>query len=163
MQGSQLSATQNSRKESPVSARQQNVVDMGNKLAAWSLSFIMLLHTVHRYVTVENPYMSWLWWLPGWRKFKKRIGVIATLLQQRCCGWITRKDTFFLHNNPLLHRMGTSDVVCPSSDIALRGLCSYEGQIAFKTKLSQSYPPNIAIADGIIVKAAMEVRDEAVA
>ena len=85
-----------------LTARQQNLVDMGNILAAWVLSFIMLLHIVHRYFTVENPYMSWLWWLPGWRKFKKRIGVIATLLQQRCYGWITRKDTFFLHN-PLLH------------------------------------------------------------
>ena len=145
-----------------LSTRQQDLVDTGNRLAAWTLAFIMVLHAAHRYFTVENPYMSWLWWLPEWRKFKQRIGVITTLLQQRCYGWITRKDTFFLHNNPLLPGMGTSDVECPSSDVVLRGLCRYEGQTVFRTKLSQSYPPNMAIAYGIIVEAAMEAREEAV-
>ena len=59
--------------------------------------------------------------------------------------------------------MGTSDVECPSSDVVLRGLCWYEGKAVFRTKLSQSYPPNMAIAYGIMVDAAMEAREEAVA
>ena len=107
--------------------------------------------------------MSWLWWLPEWIKFKQLDGVIATVLQQRCYGWITRKDILFLHNNQVLHGMGTSDVECPSSDIVLRGLCWYEGKAVFRRKLSQRYTPNMAIAYGIMVDAAMEVREEAVA
>ena len=120
-----------------LSSRQQDLVDTGNRLAAWILAFITALHAAHRYFTVENPYMSWLWWLPEWIKFKQLDGVIATVLQQRCYGWITRKDILFLHNNPVLKEMGTSDVECPSSDIVLRGLCWYEGKAVFRTKLSQ--------------------------
>ena len=123
-----------------LSSRQQDLVDTGNRLAAWTLAFITVLHAAHRYFTVENPYMSWLWWLPEWIKFKQLDGVIATVLQQRCYGWITRKDILLLHNNPVLKEMGTSDVECPSSDIVLRGLCWYEGKEVFRTKLSQSYP-----------------------
>ena len=124
-----------------LSTRQQDLVDTGNRLAAWTLAFIMALHAAHRYFTVENPYMSWLWWLPAWIELKKFTRVIATVLQQRCYGWITRNDILFLHNNPNLHGMVTSDVECPSSDVVLRGLCWYEGQAVFRTKLSQSYPP----------------------
>ena len=118
-----------------LSTRQQDLVDTGNRLAAWTLAFITALHAAHRYFTVENPYMSWLWWLPAWIEFKKLTGVIATVLQQRCYGWITRKDTILLHNSPELHVLGTSDVECPNSKVVLRGLCMYEGKAVFKTKL----------------------------
>ena len=34
---------------------QQDLVDMGNRLAALTLAFIMILHAAHKYFTVENP------------------------------------------------------------------------------------------------------------
>ena len=43
-----------------LSTRQQDLVDTGNRLAAWTLAFITALHAAHSYFTVENPYMSWL-------------------------------------------------------------------------------------------------------
>ena len=126
------------------------------------MDFIKVVHFAHRYFTVENPKLSWLWWLPEWITFKQTEGVIATVLQQRCYGWITRKDTFMLHNSPVLDGIGTSDVHCPPSDIVLRGKCGYEGREVFRTKLSQSYPPRLAIAYGILAKSAMETHSEAV-
>ena len=55
----------------------------------------------------------------------------------------------------------TSDVQCPPSNIVFRGDCLYEGKNVFCTKLSQSYPPRLAIAYGTLAKSAMEVHFEA--
>ena len=48
-----------------LSPRQQELLDLGNKLAAWSLSFVQTIQTAGGYFTVENPFLSWLCWLPA--------------------------------------------------------------------------------------------------
>ena len=101
-------------------------------------------------ILVENLYLSWLWWLHSWIAFKQLMGMICTLCQQRCYGWITRKDTLLLYNNPALHQMGTSNVHCPKSKLVLRGKVLYKGRYVWRTKLSQSYPPRLAKAYGIL-------------
>ena len=93
-QGSQHSEMKNTHWASQYyPPRQQELVDLGNRLAAWALSFIQAIHVAGGYFTVENPYLSWLWWLPDWVLFKQSDGVIGTLLQQRVYGWITKNGS----------------------------------------------------------------------
>ena len=62
-----------------LSSRQQGLVDLGNKLAAWALSYIQAIHEAGGYLTVQNPYLSWSWWLPDWVQCHLRIVAAKSL------------------------------------------------------------------------------------
>ena len=67
-----------------------------------------------------------------------------------------------MHNSQILHQLGTSDVDCPRSQLALRGRILYKGRMVWRTKFSQSYPPWLGKAYGILYEHARELRERAV-
>ncbi len=76
---------------------------------------------------------------------------------------ITRKDTILVNNSPTLWRMARDDIVLESTGLVLRGLVTYQGQRVMKTKLSQTYPPQLGEDYGVYHEEALNLREDALA
>ena len=79
------------------------LVKTGNDLAAFTLQCCIALHTMHAYLSVENPPGSWLWFLDDSRELRQLEGVEFVRICFKNFGVSFFKPTLFLHNTPTLH------------------------------------------------------------
>ena len=57
---------------------QQQLVDEGNLLMAWSVELSEALYAMQAYFSLENPELVWLWLQPSIRALHQKPGVILT-------------------------------------------------------------------------------------
>ena len=82
---------------------------------------------------------------------------------QRQWGTPWWKETLLLHNVPQYHRLLHTDQVLQPPEIVLRGKVFWEGQMVWRTSLSQEYPPGMCTEMASLLEASLVQRDDALA
>ena len=65
---------------------EEELAELGTKLARWSVKFAHCLHQVGGYVSIENPVWSFLWFLPEIRSLWETPGWGAVVFPQQQFG-----------------------------------------------------------------------------
>ena len=84
-------------------AKQQQLVDLGNELLAFTVMCCMALHPGNGYFSIENPERSWLWYMMEVCMLRDIEGVEFVRILFKDFGVPFYKPTLFLHNMPTLH------------------------------------------------------------
>ena len=140
---------------------QQQLVDEGNLLMAWSVELSEALYAMQAYFSLENPELVWLWLQPGIRELHQRPGVILTrfLFKQFAAPFV--KPTLFLHNVPELEQLAESAEMWDGETVTLRGQCWWQGRLVFRTHLAQDYPVALGRRYGQLMSEALANRESA--
>ena len=127
-----------------IGKRQSEMVQAGTALVLWTCEFLTEVHASGGYASLENPVRSWIWWFMEVRALKDMVGWAAVMFPQ--CQWDTPywKDTIIMHNLPTFHLLNHGDEH-EAPQVKLRGRLFYEGQWRWRTSLSASYPPGMAL------------------
>ena len=115
-------------------------VRRGNSMARRSLRGVTEAHQGGRFVTLEHPWGSYLWFTPEMEKIIGTEGIFVTTFSSCCFGGRRTKWTTIVHNVPEIHRTMHREV-CPGHE----GLLPYEvhdedGCLFFDTASEAEYP-----------------------
>ena len=139
---------------------QRELVELGNRLAAFTALVCEELHLMGAYFSVENPARSWLWLFPDMQRVEAMCGVAFAHVFYSDFGTCYRKPTAVLHNTPTLHALRperAKGVVTAQ----LRGRVWWNGELVFRTALASMYPPDFGVAYGRLMAEALTMRASA--
>ena len=119
---------------------QQEKVADGNSLVLFSAILALMLWLQGFLFSIENPWLSWLWFQVPFLLLRLLSGVAftKTFYSDWLCEW--HKPTGWLHNirgSASLHTEKASREV----SVTLRGTCWWRGEYVFRTWIAQPYPP----------------------
>ena len=141
--------------------RQQALVTLGNELVAFTVQCCAFLHLAQGYFSIENPERSWLWFMSDVRMLMETEGIELVRFLFKDFGVPFYKPTLVLHNTPTLHDLKKPVAPWPGECITLRGQTWWDGQLVFKTKLAEPYPPALGATYGSLIRQALQLREEA--
>ena len=142
-------------------AKQQRMVDLGNRLLAFTMECCKCLHLAKAYFSVENPELSWAWVTNVVQALLKSEDVKLVRFMFRDFNVPFYKPTVILHNTPTLHMLSVPVATWPGRCIPLRGLAIWEGQLQFRTQIAEPYPPAFGVRFGELMLEAILLRKAA--
>ena len=139
-----------------LSKSQRKLVELGNILFLFSAWIAICLHENKGYFAIENPMKSWLWVLAWQSGFAQQVGLRFVHFRMMEYGALYSKWTVVGHNVPGLSRLFKP--VQDASQMVLRGMVWWHGQLVFLTHLACAYPPALGACAGSYVAEALKER-----
>ena len=137
------------------------LVVTGNRLAAWTVEVARVAAECGCYVSIENPFSSWLWELPAFKLLASKPGFGFTFVRYSDFGSQWCKPTAFLHNTPRLHLLACGGDFPEVPSISLRGTVEWGGKKVFRTALASPYPVQLCSAYGQFMAESLEAMTQA--
>ena len=110
------------------------------------------------FVSIENPFRSWLWAMPSVAAIGRQPGFGYTFLRFSDFGAAWAKPTAILHNNPCLHELVCGGPRPEVPSVVLHGLVMWHGAPVFKTALACPYPVQLCQEFGRLFRKSLGVR-----